>query len=45
MVLIIIGAFFKLMHWPGSSALILLGLTGQAIGLALGLIMFSKTKK
>ena len=33
MVLVIIGALFKIMHWPGATFILIIGMVAEVIGL------------
>ena len=35
MAVVIVGALFKIMHWPGASVLLMLGMGGQFLSLIL----------
>lgn len=38
MIVVIIGAVFKVMHWPGAGSMLVLGMLGQAFALLLLII-------
>lgn len=35
MAIVVVGALFKIMHWPGASMLLILGMGGQFLSLIL----------
>jgi len=45
MVVTIVGAFFKLLHWPGSSLMLGFGMAVQAISLILLIVKSLKKDK
>lgn len=45
MMITIIGALFKLMHWTGANALLTIGLLSEALSILILIIAIIKTKK
>jgi len=35
MIVVIVGSLFKIMHWPGSTVILIAGLAAEAVALAL----------
>jgi|AntRauMFilla1563_2_1112583.scaffolds.fasta_scaffold01155_4 hypothetical protein len=45
MILTIIGSLFKIMHWPGASILLVIGMLSEAIALILIIITLQRNTK
>lgn len=43
-VIVVVGAFFKVMHYAGSAMLMMIGFLAMAAGFIIGLIIGKKTK-
>lgn len=44
MIITILGALFKIMHWPGASVLLIIGMLSEIIALINLIIVILKTK-
>jgi hypothetical protein len=45
MVLTIVGALFKIQHWPGASFMLVIGLLSQALAIVLLIVALLKNSK
>jgi hypothetical protein len=44
MVITIIGSLFKLMHWPGASIMLIIGMLSEAIAIIILIVTILKNK-